>query len=111
MICHTTSGVNCSARGCIYDMMCKECGRMLRGQTGNSAHERVNKHFGDWRGKVESCLSYRHSQLYHVGRDFSISVKILKNCFGDPTTRRITKAVSVDELSVAETRNGENVQS
>ena len=89
-------------------MMCEERERKYRGQTGNSAHERVNKHFEDWRGKVESCPLYQHSQLYHEGRDFPVSVKILKNCYGDPTTRRITEAVLIDELSAAETMNGKN---
>ena len=107
-ICETTSGVNCRARGCIYEMICKECERKYRGQTGNTAQERVNKHFEDWKGKVESCPLHRHSLLYHEGRAFPVAVKILKNCFGDPTTRRITEAVLIDELSAAETMNGKN---
>ena len=107
-ICETTSGVNCRARGCIYEMICKECERKYRGQTGNTAQERVNKHFEDWKGKVESCPLHRHSLLYHEGRAFPVAVKILKNCFGDPTTRRITEAVLIDELSTTETMNGKN---
>ena len=37
-----------------------------------------------------------------------MSVQILKNCFGDPTTRKITEAVLIDELSKTETMNGKN---
>ena len=35
-------------------------------------------------------------------------LKILKNCFGDPITRRISEAVLIDELSADETMNGKN---
>ena len=37
-----------------------------------------------------------------------MGVKILKNCFGDPTTRRITEAVLIDELTAEETMNAKN---
>ena len=33
-------------------------------------------------------------------------VKILKNCFGDPTTRKITESVLIDELTTEQTMNG-----
>ena len=49
-ICESNSGVNCRARGCVYEMICDECERRYRGQTGNSANERVNQHFDDWKG-------------------------------------------------------------
>ena len=42
------------------------------------------------------------------GEKFPVSVKILKNCFGDPTTRRITEAVLIDELTTSQTMNGKN---
>ena len=32
----------------------------------------------------------------------------MKNCFGDPTTRRITEAVLIDELTTSQTMNGKN---
>ena len=107
-ICQLESGVNCRARGCIYEMQCKECERRYRGQTGNSADERITQHFKDWERKESTCPLYRHSQLYHQGNKFPVSVKILKNCFGDPTTRRITEAVLIDELSSEETMNGKS---
>jgi uncharacterized protein YktA (UPF0223 family) len=107
-ICELESGVDCRARGCIYEMQCEECSRRYRGQTGVSADERIDKHFEDWKRRVEACPLYRHSQLYHEGKSFPVRVKILKNCFGDPTTRRITEAVLIDELSSEETMNGKN---
>ena len=107
-ICDTNTGVNCRARGCVYQMTCEECVRRYRGQTGVSAQERINKHYDDWKNKVEACPLYRHSQLYHGGGTFPVSVQILKNCFGDPTTRKITEAVLIDELSKTETMNGKN---
>ena len=107
-ICELNPGVNCRARGCVYEMICDECERKYRGQTGNSSQERINKHFEDWKNKVESCPLYRHSELYHGGKSFPVSVRIMKNCFGDPTTRKITEAVLIDELSKTETMNGKN---
>ena len=61
-----------------------------------------------WNSKDTKCPLYRHSQLYHNGREFKVGVKILKNCFGDPTTRRITEAVLIDELTAEETMNAKN---
>ena len=79
-----------------------------RGQTGVSADERIDQHFDDWKRGLDTCPLYRHSQLYHQGKRFPVGVKILKNCFGDPTTRRISEAVLIDELSANETMNGKN---
>ena len=107
-ICELEPGVNCRARGCIYEMQCKECERRYRGQTGNSADERITQHFDDWTRKVDTCPLYRHSLLYHQGNKFPVRVKILKSCFGDPTTRRITEAVLIDELTSNQTMNGKN---
>ena len=86
-ICKRSKGINCRTRGCVYEMKCCECDRKYRGQTGNSAQERINQHFQDWERKVEACPLYRHSVLYHGGRKFPVSVKILRACFGDPTAR------------------------
>ena len=107
-ICELETGVNCRTRGCIYELRCKECERRYRGQTSNSADERVSQHFDDWTRKIETCPLHRHSILYHQGRKFPVGVKVLKSCFGDPTTRRITEAVLIDELSSQETMNGKN---
>ena len=87
---------------------CQECERKYRGQTGNSAQERVGQHFKDWNSKDDKCPLYRHSQLYHKGERFRVGVKILRNCFGDPTTRRISEAVLIDELTAEETMNAKS---
>ena len=104
-ICELETGVNCKARGCIYEMHCKLCDRKYRGQTGNSAQERINQHFNDWTRKLDTCPLYRLSQIYHQGNSFPVGVKILRNCFRDPTVRRISEAVLIDELSAEETMN------
>ena len=108
MICKIETGVNCRARGCVYEMLCSECERRYRGQTGNSVQERINQHFEDWTRKLDTSPLFRHSQLHHQGKKFPVRVKILKNCFGDPTTRKITEAVLIDELSSNDTMNGKN---
>ena len=76
-----------------------------RSQTGNSAQERISQLFESWKKKDSKCPLYRHSELYHEGREFPVSVKVLRNCFGDPTTRRITESILIDELSTEETMN------
>ena len=105
-ICSIQNGINCRARGCIYEMTCTECDRKYRGQTGNSAQERINQHFENWKKKDSKCPLYRHSELYHEGREFPANVKVLRNCFGDPTTRRIAESILIDELSTEDTMNG-----
>ena len=108
MICQHETGVNCRARGCVYEIQCSECERKYRGQTGNSAHERINQHYEDWTRKLDSSPLHRHAQSHHKGNKFPIRVKILKNCYGDPTTRKITEAVLIDGLSSNETMNEKN---
>ena len=54
-ICEIETGVNCRARGCVYEMECGICHRKYRGQTGNSAQERINQHFTDWSRKDDTC--------------------------------------------------------
>ena len=108
MVCKNSVGVNCRVRGYVYDLVCEDCQRKYRGQTGNSIGERTNEHFSDWqRGNDKSPL-HRHAQLFHNGERFPVSVKILKKCFGDPTGRKITEAVLIDQLSNDETMNGKN---
>ena len=87
MVCKLETGVNCRARGCVYEILCTECERRYRGQSGNSIKERTNQHFEDWERELDSSPLFRHSQLHHQGRKFPVRIKILKNCFGDPTTR------------------------
>ena len=86
-------------------MRCKECSRKYRGQTSRSEYERTNEHFKDYRDKKEGSVLFEHSKKYHEGRDFEVEVTILARCFGQPTTRMITEAVLIDELSDQETMN------
>ena len=93
ILCKIGSGIDCRTRGCVYELKCEECLRRYRGQTGVSTGTRTNKHFDDWKRKEEKCPLFRHSQLYHNGETFPVSVKILRKCYGDPTGRKITEAV------------------
>ena len=51
IICKNDLGVNCRTRGCVYQLVCKDCNKQsnkkkkYRGQTGRSMHERTNEHF------------------------------------------------------------------
>ena len=106
IICERDMGVDCRTRGCVYELRCEECRRKYRGQTGNSIGERTKEHFDDWkRGETSSPL-HRHAELYHGGRTFPVSVKIIERSFGDATRRKIAEAVHIDELSTNETMNG-----
>ena len=89
-------------------MQCESCRRKYRGQTGNSIGERTEQHFDDWDSQDTSSPLHRHSQLFHNGEHFPVSIKILKRCFGDATGRKITEAVLIDKLSSKETMNGKN---
>ena len=106
IICERDMRVDCRTRGCVYELRCEECRRKYRGQTGNSIGERTKEHFDDWkRGETSSPL-HRHSELFHGGNTFPVSIKILDRCFGDATRRKITEAVFIDELSNDQTMNG-----
>ena len=59
-------------------------------------------------GKISDVHCTDNAQLYHNGGGFRVEVKILKNCFGDLTTRRISEAVLIDELSANETMNAKS---
>ena len=97
--------VNCRTRGCVYQIECTDCNRKYRGQTGRSISERFNEHYKDLLNKTEKSVLYQHTNKYHNGGDFNMEVTIISKCFGDPTTRMITEAVMIDELSDAETLN------
>jgi hypothetical protein len=105
VLCQMDMGIDCRTRGCVYQMRCKECSRKYRGQTSRSEYERTNEHFKDYRDKKEGSVLFEHSKKYHGGRDFEVEVTILARCFGQPTTRMITEAVLIDELSDQETMN------
>ena len=106
LVCEQGSGIDCRARGCVYEMQCENCRRKYHGQIRNSIEERTEVHYSK-RQDTSSPL-YRHSQLFHNGEQFPVSIKILKKCFGDATERKITEAVLIDKLSATETMNGKN---
>ena len=108
IICEKEIGIDCRTRGCVYEMECEECRRKYRGQTGNSIGERTKEHFDDWKRRESSSPLHRHSELFHEGQSFPVSIKILKRCFGNATERKITEAVLIDELSGNQTMNGKS---
>ena len=108
MICRLNAGIDCRERGCVYELECGLCKRKYRGQTGNSAYERTNQHFEDWKRKLEGSPLYKHAQLYHDGREFPVNIKMMKRCFGEPTKRQISEAVLIDELTDEQAMNSKN---
>ena len=105
VICDNGCKAGCKMRGCVYEIICKECARRYRGQTGRSNHERTNEHVDGWKKRSQECPLFRHSQLYHEGRQFEFDVKILRQCFGKPSRRMISEAVYVNQLKEEETMN------
>ena len=90
------------------NLKCQECYRKYRGQTGQSIQTRTNEHFEDWKRGEDKRPLHRHSQLFHNGKRFPLSIKILKKYYGDPTGRKIAEAVLIDELSSNLTMNGKS---
>ena len=114
VICTNEMGINCRTRGCVYQMMCKECEekenvkKAYRGQTGRSTNERTNEHFDDWHKKREESPLWKHSMDHHNGGTFPVGMKILSRCFGRPTKRKITEAVLIQEMRDEESMNNKN---
>ena len=50
-------------------------------------------------------MLYEHSKKYHNNQNFEVDISILARCFGEPTTRMITEAVLINELSDNDTLN------
>ena len=105
VLCRLGIDIDCRTRGCVYQIKCKECSRKYRGQTGRSICCRTNEHFKDFEDKKEKTVLFEHSKLYHGGQNFDVEITILSRCFGEPTTRMITEAVLINELSDTETMN------
>ena len=72
--------------------------KKYRGQTGQSTYHRVGEHIEKWEAKAEDSYLHKHAVQYHNGGTSNINVKILAQCYGKPTTRMITAAVTVEEL-------------
>ena len=50
-------------------------------------------------------MLYEHSKKYHNNQKFEVDISILARCFGELTTRMITEAVLINELSDNDTLN------
>ena len=56
--------------------------------------------------KKKKASLHRHSKLFNDDKRFPINVKILRDCFGDPTGRKVAETVLINELSINQTMNG-----
>ena len=103
--CTIGSNVDCRTRGCVYEIRCTECSRKYIGQTGRSIHERMNEHFNGMIEKKDKAVLWEHSKKYHNEERFTFEISVKSKCFGEPTTRMITEAVLIDQLTDEETLN------
>ena len=101
VVCLDGVKTSCRMRGVVYDLACKECDRKYRGQTGRTVYDRLKEHVGDG-GSKDKPLK-RHNELFHGGGDVDMGVKILAQCFGNPSRKMISEAVLIDELEEEET--------
>ena len=114
IICTNEMGINCRTRGCVYQMMCKDCEdradvrNKYRGQTSRSINERGGEHFDDWEKKKVDTPLWTHSREHHNGGTFPVEIKILNRCFGKPTRRKITEAVLIQAMKQEESMNNKN---
>ena len=110
-ICTKGLGIDCRARGCVYEIACEECKdkaevkNKYRGQTGRSTYERMNEHFDKWEKKSEESPLWRHSVDHHSMNTFPVKVRILDRCFGKPTQRMITEVVMIEDMDENEAMN------
>ena len=108
VLCRLNMNIDCRTRGCVYQMKCQKCTRKYRGQTSRSTYERTNEHFLDLLNEKEGSVLFEHFKQYHDGEQCEIEVTILSRCFGEPTTRLITEAVLINELTDDETLNSKS---
>ena len=114
MICYKELDINCRTRGCVYEIICKQCKKKIkvknkyRGQTSRSTYHRTNEHIDNWKKKKDDSPLWKHSVDYHYSEEFPIEMKILSRCFGKPTRRMITEAVMINEMDDEESMNNKN---
>ena len=108
VLCRLNMNIDCRTRGCVYQMQCRKCQRKYRGQTSRSIYERENEHFLDLLNEKEGSVLFEHFKQYHNGEQCEIEVSIIKRCFGEPTTRLITEAVLINELTDNDTMNAKS---
>ena len=87
-------------------MYCETCKETIdtpdkahTGQTGRTTYHRTKEHFKKWEEKTEDSVLHKHSLQCHGGGEFEVGVKILASCYGKPTTRLITEAIHIEEMS------------
>ena len=98
-ICEKDMNIDCRTRGCVYKIRCVECGKYYIGQTCRCMYDRINEHFNDWINRKDGSVLFDHSRSCHGGEVFKTKVTITSRCFGDPTSRMISEAVHIDQLS------------
>ena len=100
--CNLGLKVNCRKRGQVYEIWCKNCKEDVEkkyvGQTGRTVYHRMKEHIAKWESKSEDSALFKHSEQCHDGESFEIGVKVLASCYGKPTTRLITEAVTINEV-------------
>ena len=105
-ICNQGLPLNCRERGCVYELTCLECvNKHYRGQTSRAVYDRTKEHIKDWNDKSENSPLHRHSEIYHNGEKFEISIRLLAKCFGKASRRLIAESVYISELKEEETMN------
>ena len=79
--------------------------KMYRGQSGRSLYERMKEHVKNWEeGTDDSCL-HTHAEKFHHGGQFQIDVRLLKECYGKPTSRMVSEAVLIQDLPAEQSMN------
>ena len=84
-------------------MICKETidtpYKAYKGQTGRTRYHKPQEHFKNWEEKAEDTVLHKHSLQCHNGDDFEVNVRILASWYRKPTTRLITEAIYIEEMS------------
>ena len=88
--------------------MCVKCRKKYIGQTCRCIFDRINEHMNDWKNKEDSSVLLDHSRNCDDGEPFETEVSIIARCFGHPTSRMISEAVYIDQLSSDRALNSKN---
>ena len=108
LLCAQGEGGDCRTRGCVYEIKCKDCGRLYRGQTCRCMYERCKEYLEAWIAMEDDCPLQRHANLHHNGGHFEASIRIIAECYGRPSRRMITEAVMIDEIPNDMTMNNKS---
>ena len=65
----------------------------------------MKEHVKNWEeGTDDSCL-HTHAEKFHHGGQFQIDVRLLKECYGRPTSRMVSEAVLIQDLPAEQSMN------